>query len=91
MSTAEDIKTELEQAIQDEFSRQSGEPAEGEEGGEPAEGASWEGSVIVVPENAVKGSDNEKLYYSMDVCNQIYAIFEDGALDQAREELEITE
>ena len=91
MSKAEDIKTELEQAIQDEFSRQSGEPAEGEEGGEPAEGASWEGSVIVVPENAVKGSDNEKLYYSMDVCNQIYAIFEDGALDQAREELEITE
>lgn len=49
----------------------------------------WEGEVIIVPEEAEDGTDNEKLYHSLNLCHNTYGYFTDEELAQAADELGI--
>ena len=44
--------------------------------------------IIVVPKAAVNGSDSEKLYYGISLCNRLYSgVFSESEVSQARSEL----
>lgn len=57
-------------------------------------GTEWsitEDQIIIVPEAAVDGNDNEQLYYSIDLCSKAYeGLFTEEEVDTAAEELEVS-
>jgi hypothetical protein len=49
----------------------------------------WEGEIIIVSSAASDGSDNEQLYYAIDLCNRIYGCFTEEDMAKAAEDLEV--
>ena len=45
--------------------------------------------ILVFPESAVNGSDNEKLYYTIELNGLIYGTFSQDEIDKVKEELKI--